>query len=268
MKEIVILGGARTPIGSFQGALASFSAPEARRSRDSRRTRARGVKPEQIEHVIMGNVLQGGIGQAPARQAAIGAGIPDSAGAITVNKVCGSGLQAVMSAANDIRCGEYDIAVAGGMESMTNAPYILAAGARRLPDGQRQGRRPDDPRRPVGPVRRQAHGQLRRDVRREVRVHARGAGRVRARVVRRAQDAAKSGKFTDEIVPVEIESKKGSSMVVDDEEPFDAPLDKMAHAQAGVQDGRLGHGGQRVEDQRRRRGARGRVAPSRPRRTA
>jgi len=84
-----------------------------------------GVSAEQIEQVIMGNVLQAGVGQAPARQAGIGAGIPVSAGAVTVNKVCGSGLKAVMYAANDIRCGEYEVAIAGGMESMSNAPYAL-----------------------------------------------------------------------------------------------------------------------------------------------
>src|SRR5204862_7706427 len=84
-----------------------------------------GVQREQIQQVIMGNVLQAAVGQAPARQAGIGAGIPVSAGAVTVNKVCGSGLKAVMYAANDIRCEEYDIAIAGGMESMSNAPYAL-----------------------------------------------------------------------------------------------------------------------------------------------
>src|SRR5205807_10216157 len=84
-----------------------------------------GVSADQIEQVIMGNVLQAAVGQAPARQAGIGAGIPVTAGAVTVNKICGSGLKAVMYAANDIRCDEYDLAVAGGMESMSNAPYAL-----------------------------------------------------------------------------------------------------------------------------------------------
>src|SRR5437764_2826834 len=125
MKDIVILGGARTPIGSFQGTLSSMGAPKLGSIAIKCALENSGVSAEQIEQVIMGNVLQAGVGQAPARQAGIGAGIPASAGAVTVNKVCGSGLKAVMYAANDIRCGEYEIAVAGGMESMSNAPYAL-----------------------------------------------------------------------------------------------------------------------------------------------
>src|SRR5947207_3806710 len=123
MKEIVILGGARTPIGSFLGTLSSLSAPKLGSIAIKCALMNSGVQPEAIQQVIMGNVLQAAVGQAPARQAGIGAGIPVSAGAVTINKVCGSGLKAVMYAANDIRCGEYDIAIAGGMESMSNAPY-------------------------------------------------------------------------------------------------------------------------------------------------
>src|SRR5207244_3697571 len=125
MKEIVILGGARTPIGSFLGTLSGISAPKLGSIAIRCALENSGVQAEQIEQVIMGNVLQAAVGQAPARQAGIGAGIPVNAGAVTVNKVCGSGMKAVMYAANDIRCGEYDIAVAGGMESMSNAPYAL-----------------------------------------------------------------------------------------------------------------------------------------------
>src|SRR5437764_3885710 len=125
MKEIVILGAARTPIGSFLGTLSALPAPKLgsvaiKCGRENSR-----VQAEQIQQVIMGNVLQAAVGQAPARQAGIGAGVPVAAGAVTVNKVCGSGMKAVMYAANDIRCDEYDIAVAGGMEAMSNAPYAL-----------------------------------------------------------------------------------------------------------------------------------------------
>src|SRR3954469_17883443 len=125
MKDIVILGGARTPIGSFQGTLASMAAPKLGSIAIRCALENSGVTADQIEQVIMGNVLQAGVGQAPARQAGIGAGIPVGAGAVTINKVCGSGLKAVMYAANDIRCDEYDVAIAGGMESMSNAPYAL-----------------------------------------------------------------------------------------------------------------------------------------------
>ncbi|HEY8849777.1 MAG TPA: acetyl-CoA C-acetyltransferase, partial [Thermoanaerobaculia bacterium] len=115
MTDIVILGGARTPIGSFLGTLSSLSAPKLGSIAIKCALENSRVQPDQIQQVIMGNVLQAAVGQAPARQAGIGAGIPVSAGAITVNKVCGSGMRAVMYAANDIRCGDYDIAVAGGM---------------------------------------------------------------------------------------------------------------------------------------------------------
>src|SRR5690348_17106807 len=125
MKEIVILGGARTPIGSFQGTLSSLAAPRLGAIAIKCALENSGVSAEQVQQVIMGNVLQAGVGQAPARQAGIYAGIPVTSGAVTVNKVCGSGMKAVMYAANDIRCGEYDLAVAGGMESMSNAPYAL-----------------------------------------------------------------------------------------------------------------------------------------------
>src|SRR5687767_3709684 len=125
MKEIVILGGARTPIGSFLGTLSALPAPRLGAVAIKCALENSGVQADQIQQVIMGNVLQAAIGQAPARQAGIFAGIPVSAGAVTVNKVCGSGMKAVMYAANDIRCGEYEIAIAGGMESMSNAPYAL-----------------------------------------------------------------------------------------------------------------------------------------------
>src|SRR6266571_4557421 len=125
MKEIVILGGARTPIGSFLGTLSALPAPKLGSIAIKGALERAGVTTDQIEQVIMGNVLQAAVGQAPARQAGIGAGIPVGAGAVTINKVCGSGLKAVMYAANDIRCDEYDVAVAGGMESMSNAPYAL-----------------------------------------------------------------------------------------------------------------------------------------------
>src|SRR3989442_3155828 len=125
MSDIVILGGARTPIGSFLGTLSTIPAPKLGSIAIKCALENSRVQPDAIQQVIMGNVLQAAVGQAPARQAGIGAGIPVSAGAITVNKVCGSGMRAVMYAANDIRCGDYEIAVAGGMESMSNAPYAL-----------------------------------------------------------------------------------------------------------------------------------------------
>ncbi|MGK2858038.1 MAG: thiolase family protein [Thermoanaerobaculia bacterium] len=227
MKEIVILSGARTPIGSFQGALASLAAPRLGAVAIQGALERAGVRPDQIENVTMGSVLQGGLGQAPARQAAIAAGIPVSAGAVTVNKVCSSGLKSVMYTANDIRCGEYEVGVAGGMESMTNAPYMLALAR----SGYRMG-----------------HGKIV-----DLMIHdglwdpygdkhmgncaetcvdkygfTREAQDAFAKTsYERAQAAVNEGRFTAEIAPVVIEGKKGATTVAQDEEPFASPLDKM-----------------------------------------
>ena len=127
MKEVVIASACRTPIGKFQGGLASLPAPELGALAVREALRRAGVAPDAVEEVILGNVLQAGLGQNPARQAALAAGIPDSVGAFTVNKVCGSGLKSVMLAAQAIRAGDADLIVAGGMESMSNAPYLMPA---------------------------------------------------------------------------------------------------------------------------------------------
>src|SRR5262245_18160490 len=128
MKNIVVLSAARTPIGSFLGKLSSIPATALGSAAIRGALERAGVKSEEVEQVIMGNVLQAGEGQAPARQASLGAGIPDSVPCITVHKVCGSGMRAVMDASNAIQAGEYELAVAGGMESMSNAPYLLERG--------------------------------------------------------------------------------------------------------------------------------------------
>ena len=127
MKEVVIASACRTPIAKFQGGLAGFTAPQLGALAISEALRRAGVEPGAVEEVIMGHVLQAGVGQAPARQAAIGAGIPTSAAAFTVNKVCGSGLKSVMLAAQAIRAGDAELVVAGGMECMTRAPYMMPA---------------------------------------------------------------------------------------------------------------------------------------------
>ncbi len=125
MEEVLILSAARTAIGSISGALASYTAPKLGAKALSAALERASVKGEELGEVVMGNVLSGGVGQAPARQASIFAKIPPSVGATTVNKVCGSGLKAVMMAGQSIRLGEEDFAAAGGMESMTKAPYLL-----------------------------------------------------------------------------------------------------------------------------------------------
>ena len=235
MKEIVILGGARTPIGSFLGTLSSLSAPKLGSVAIKCALETSRVAPEQIEQVIMGNVLQAAVGQAPARQAGIGAGIPVGAGAVTVNKVCGSGLKAVMYAANDIRCDEYDLAVAGGMESMSNAPYALTQAR----TGYRMGNGKmidvmihDGLWDPYGDKHMGSCAEL---CAAKYTFTRQEQDDFTRESYRRAQDAVKSGKFKKEIAVVEVPSKKGSSVIIDDEEPFSAPLEKMGQLKPAFQ---------------------------------
>ncbi len=227
MKEIVIVGAARTPIGSFLGTLSSLSAPKLGSLAIKAALERAGVSPDMVQQVIMGNVLQGGVGQAPARQAGIGAGIPVSAGAVTVNKVCGSGMKAIMYAANDIRCGEYDLAVAGGMESMSNAPFILpqARTGYRMGNGKVVDMMIHDGL--WDPYGDKHMGSCAESCVEKFEFTREQQDDFSRESYRRAQDAVKGGKFKEEIAAVEIVGKKGTSLVVDDEEPFSAPLDKM-----------------------------------------
>src|SRR5262249_22210122 len=135
MKEVVIISAVRTPVGKFQGALKPMTAQQLGALVVRTTVERAGLAPEQIDEVIMGNVVSAGLGQNPARQAALRGGLPTDVAAMTINKVCGSGLKAVGLAAQGIQTGDSDIVVAGGMESMTNAPYLLP-GAR---EGYRLG---------------------------------------------------------------------------------------------------------------------------------
>ncbi|HEX8617272.1 MAG TPA: acetyl-CoA C-acyltransferase [Thermoanaerobaculia bacterium] len=227
MKEIVILGGARTPIGSFMGTLSSLPAPRLGAIAIKCALENSGIQADQVEQVLMGNVLQAGVGQAPARQAGIYAGVPVSAGAVTINKVCGSGMKAVMYAANDIRCGDYEVAVAGGMESMSNAPYALpqARSGYRMGNGKMIDLMIHDGL--WDPYGDKHMGNCAESCVQKYTFSREAQDDYSHESYRRAQDAIKSGKFRKEIAVVEIEGKKGKSVVVDDEEPFTAPLDKM-----------------------------------------
>jgi acetyl-CoA C-acetyltransferase len=227
MQDVVILSAARTPIGTFQGALASKKAPELGAVALKGALEKAGLEPGDLEQVYLGCVLPAGIGQAPARQAALGAGCPTSTGAITVNKVCGSGMRAVMSAANDLRAGEFTLVAAGGMESMSNAPY-LAKGIR---DGLRLG-----------------HGELIDSMIHDglwdpyKNKHMGNCGETCAAhygftreeqdayaidSYKKAQAAIAEGRFENEIVGVEIAGKKGATVVAQDEEPSRANFEKM-----------------------------------------
>src|SRR5438309_11913895 len=147
-KKVVIVGAARTPIGAFLGSLAQVPAPRLGATAIQTALQRAGVQPEEVKTVFMGEVLQGGVGQAPARQAAIYAGIPNTVPCVTVNKVCGSGLEAVIEGARVIALGEADVVVAGGMESMSNAPYFTHSArtaGRRGNSERKELRSPDGP---------------------------------------------------------------------------------------------------------------------------
>src|SRR5713226_1612941 len=216
MSDIVILGGARTPIGSFLGTLSSISAPKLGSIAIKCALENSGVQPDAVQQVIMGNVLQAAVGQAPARQAGIGAGIPVSAGAVTVNKVCGSGLKAVMYAANDIRCDEYDVAVAGGMESMSNAPYALtqARTGYRMGNGKMIDVMVHDGL--WDPYGDKHMGTCAEMCVAKYHFTREQQDEFSRESYMRAQNAVKSGKFKKEIAVVEVPSKKGSAVIIDD----------------------------------------------------
>src|SRR3984885_659153 len=135
LEDVVIVSAVRTPVGKFQGSLSDFTAPQLGAIVVREVVKRAGIDPNTVDECIMGNVVQAGEGQNPARQAALGGGLSDRVAALTINKVCGSGLKAVMLADQAVRAGDIDIAVAGGMESMSNAPYILP----RVREGLRMG---------------------------------------------------------------------------------------------------------------------------------
>ena len=215
----VIVAAARTPIGRFLGGLSSLSAPELGAIAIREAVKRSRVDVNDIEEVIMGQVLQGGSGQAPARQAALKAGIPATVSALTVNKVCGSGLKAVMLAAQAIKAGDKQVVVAGGQESMSNAPYYVY--------GMRNGSKLGDQKMVDGMIK---DGLWCASCDVHMGGHAEHTAR-KASVTREEQDrfaagshakaiaAIEGGKFRDEIVPVEIAGKKGTTVVDTDESP-------------------------------------------------
>ncbi len=263
IREVVILSAARTPIGRFQGGLAPLSASDLGGVAIREALRRAGATPDAVDEVLMGHVLQGGTGQAPARQAALKGGLPDTVAATTVNKVCGSGLKAVMIASQPrSRPATSDVIVAGGMESMSNAPYFLPAARTgyRLGNGEAEGS--DDPRRPLVFLQELAHGNGCGADRRQVRRQPRGPGRVRgARASRRRSPRSTQGSFNDGDRPGLDSAEKGRSDRRRHRRGSAAGRDPRGarEAQAGLQGRRHGHRGQRIDDQRRRRGARPRL---------
>jgi len=239
MHEVVILSAVRTPTGKFMGSLKGFTAPQLGAMVVKESVARAGLSGDLVDEVIMGNVLSAGLGQAPARQAALGAGLPPRVSAVTVNKVCGSGLKAVMLAAQGIATGDAEVVVAGGMESMSNAPYLLP----RAREGMRLG-----------------HGEVLDAMILDglweayENYHMGCCGEVVAEkygVTRQEQDeyalqshrkavaAAQAGRFKDEILPVPLPQKKGEPlMMTGDETPReDTSLEALAKLKPAFREG-------------------------------
>ena len=229
-NSIVITGFARTPMGSFQGSLSSETAPYLGSIAIKGAIKKAGIKAEDIDDVVMGCVLPAGMGQAPARQAAIGAGIPNTAGATTVNKMCGSGMRAAMIAHDQLLAGSSLVTLAGGIESMSNTPYILP----KVRSGLRMG-----------------HAQVQDHMFIDGLEDAYQTGSLMGafaeataeayqftreeqdnfaiRSLERAKKANEDGSFKEEMVPVTINTRKGSKEITNDEQPFSADISKIPY---------------------------------------
>lgn len=227
-ESILILGAARTPMGSFQGDFASLAAHDLGGAAIAAAVHRAGVAPERVDEVLMGNCLMAGQGQAPARQAAFKGGLPDSAGAVTLSKMCGSGMRAAMLAHDMLLAGSADVLVAGGMESMSNAPYLLpkARGGYRighdrivdhmmldgLEDAYESGR---------------SMGTFGEDCAAKYQFTRLQQDQFASASVQRAQAAIQSGAFATEITPVTVKGRGGDVLVATDEGPGRIKLDKI-----------------------------------------
>ena len=226
-EQIYIVAARRTPIGAFQGALSPMTAPQLGAVAAQAAIHDAGLSPEQIDETILGCVLMAGIGQAPGRQAALAAGVPQKVPATTINKMCGSGLKAVMMAADQIRAGSANVVLAGGIESMTNAPYLIpkARGGLRMGhseiidhmffdglqspfDGKMMGSFAEATSVKYGFTRQQQDA-------------------FATESVRRALAAAEGTHFTNEIAPVTVKDRKGERVVAKDETPFTCDINKI-----------------------------------------
>ncbi len=230
MRESVIVSAVRTPTGKFLGVLKGFTAPELGALVVADALRRAGIDPRIVDECIMGNVVSAGLGQNPARQAALNGGLPDHVAALTINKVCGSGLKAVMLADQGIRVGDIDIAIAGGMESMSNCPYLLP----RVREGLRMGN---------GEILdsmindglwcafEQCHmGHSGEVVAEHYKVGRAAQDEWAARSHQKAARATEEGAFKDEILPMSIPQRKGDPLVVDRDEPIRADTTAAALA--------------------------------------
>ncbi|RBP43975.1 acetyl-CoA C-acetyltransferase [Garciella nitratireducens] len=230
MREVVIVGAARTPIGSFGGALSKVSAVDLGIIAAKEAMKRAGIQPEMVEEVVLGNVLGAGLGQNVARQVTIGSGIPETTPAMTINKVCGSGLRAVSLAAQMIMLGDTDIVLAGGTESMSNAPYLLpsARWGQRMNDGKIVDYMVHDG---LWDIFNNYHmGITAENVAEKWKITREEQDEFALASQLKAEKAQKEGRFKDEIVPVEVPQRKGDPVVVDtDEHPrHGSTIEKMA----------------------------------------
>ena len=228
-ESIVILGAARTPMGAFQGDFASLSANDLGGAAIKAAVERSGVAPEQVDEVLFGNCLMAGQGQAPARQAGFKGGLPASTGAVTLSKMCGSAMQATLLAHDQLVAGSRDVMVAGGMESMTNAPYLLpkARGGMRIGhdrvmdhmmlDGLEDAYEPG-----------RSMGTFGEDCAAKYGFTREQQDAFATTSVRRAQAATKSGAFAAEIAPVTVKTRAGETVIAIDEGPGKVKLDKIS----------------------------------------
>jgi acetyl-CoA C-acetyltransferase len=239
IKQAVIISAVRTPVGKFLGALKNFKATELGAIAVREAVKRAGVSPEEVDEVIMGCVIQAGLGQNPARQAALHGGLPNTVSAVTVNKVCGSGLKAIMMAAQGVQLGDTEIVVAGGMESMSNAPYLLP----KAREGYRLGNGTlvdtvvndglwcafDD----------QHMGCTGEVVAERFHVSREKQDEYALNSHRKAVAAIKAGRFRDEIVPIEIKQRKGPAVIFDTDEPVrdDTSLESLGKLKPAFKEG-------------------------------
>jgi len=224
---VFIIAANRTPIGAFQGALSGATAPQLGAAAIRGALAAAGVPADSVEEVIMGCVLPAGLGQAPARQAAIGAGIPVGASATTVNKMCGSGMKAIMMAADQVRCGDSGIAVAGGLESMSNAPYLLlkARSGYRMGHGELLDHMFYDALQSAWDG--QLMGCFAENTAQKYGFTRADQDHFAAESVRRAMSAVESGAFDAEVTPMTVKGRKGDTVVAKDETPYTLEIQKI-----------------------------------------
>ncbi|HEY6484674.1 MAG TPA: acetyl-CoA C-acyltransferase [Steroidobacteraceae bacterium] len=226
--EVVIVSARRTPIGAFQGALAPVSAPQLGSAAAAAAIASAGIQPGDVQEVIMGCVLAAGLGQAPARQAAMGAGVPVGVPATTINKMCGSGLKAVMMAADQVRTGDAAIVLAGGFESMSNAPYLLlkARGGYRMGHGEIFDHMFYDGLQ--SPFDGKAMGCFADATASRYGFTRAAQDAFAAESVKRATRALEGGEFATEVTPVPVKTRKGEIVVARDETPGTCDVSRIA----------------------------------------